>query len=129
MFLILQKPTDSAGKNELLFSKFGTNYAKLPEMFRKGSVLYRSKVCRRYSYSLTFTQKERSVNTATGLPEVITHKKKRVVITHEDIIGDSFWKENSTLLTTDSISGLSQKSKTKEVKEAASSAAPEKSSV
>ena len=35
------KGTDSKDKNELLFSRFGINYNKLPEMFRKGSVLVR----------------------------------------------------------------------------------------
>lgn len=36
--------TLSGDKNELLFSEFGTNYNALPEMYRKGSVLYRDKV-------------------------------------------------------------------------------------
>jgi tRNA(His) 5'-end guanylyltransferase len=33
--------TSSAEKNELLFSKFSINYNNEPEMFRKGSVVFR----------------------------------------------------------------------------------------
>ncbi|KAL3899288.1 MAG: hypothetical protein SGCHY_002147, partial [Lobulomycetales sp.] len=33
--------TDSAQKNELLFSRFGINYSHIEESFRKGSVIYR----------------------------------------------------------------------------------------
>jgi hypothetical protein len=33
--------TVSSDKNEILFSRFGINYNKEPEIFRKGSVLYR----------------------------------------------------------------------------------------
>lgn len=29
----------SSDKNEILFSRFNINYAKLPEMYRKGSVI------------------------------------------------------------------------------------------
>jgi tRNA(His) 5'-end guanylyltransferase len=33
--------TVSADKNEILFSRFGINYNNEPEIFKKGSVLYR----------------------------------------------------------------------------------------
>jgi len=37
------KGTLSADKNEILFSQFGINYNTLPQVYRKGTVLYRSK--------------------------------------------------------------------------------------
>lgn len=33
--------TVSADKNEILFSRFGINYNKEPEVFKKGTVMYR----------------------------------------------------------------------------------------
>lgn len=38
------KGTLAADKNELLFSRFGINYNNEPEMYRKGSVVFRD-VC------------------------------------------------------------------------------------
>ena len=35
--------TNSAGKNELLFSEFATNYNNVDEIYRKGTILYRKK--------------------------------------------------------------------------------------
>ena len=37
----LLKGTVSSDKNEILFSRFGINYNNEPEIFKKGSVLYR----------------------------------------------------------------------------------------
>jgi len=37
------KGTLSADKNEILFSQFGINYNNLPQVYRKGTVLYKSK--------------------------------------------------------------------------------------
>ena len=69
--------TDAGQKNELLFSKFGINYAKLPDMFRKGSVL-------------VWSDKPGEA-TAQSLPQIL----------HVDIIGDTFWKEHPSLLEKD----------------------------
>ncbi|CAG8574041.1 10583_t:CDS:10, partial [Diversispora eburnea] len=76
------RSTVSSEKNELLFSQFNINYNKLPEMFRKGSVLIR---------------KEVDIKTTCENGMEITRKKKVVLILHDDIIGDKFWKENLTL--------------------------------
>jgi len=40
----LWQGTVSSQKNEILFSQFNINYNKLPEMFRKGSVLFKEEV-------------------------------------------------------------------------------------
>ena len=39
LFYYILQDTDSAGKNEILFSQFSVNYNNEPQMFRKGSVL------------------------------------------------------------------------------------------
>lgn len=76
--------TLSEHKNELLFSQFGINYNNLPQMFRKGSILYKKEV------------DETTLDTRTN--EQVIRKKKRVVVEHEDIISDDFWKKYSYIL-------------------------------
>ncbi|TPX69242.1 hypothetical protein SpCBS45565_g02572 [Spizellomyces sp. 'palustris'] len=78
------KDTDSAAKNELLFTHYGINYNKLPEIFRKGSTLFRrlSKV---------------TASTRDGTSEV--KRTKNLVVEHGDIIGDKFWQENPQILS------------------------------
>ncbi|KAH3744923.1 tRNA-histidine guanylyltransferase 1 [Pelomyxa schiedti] len=83
--------TVAADKNELLFSQFGINYAKLPQIFRKGSVIYYSK-------------NEVVTDYTTWETRPVTHSKKRIVIGHEDIIGDSFWVSNPHVLSFEPIS-------------------------
>lgn len=75
--------TSSGQKNELLFSQFNTNYNNLPEMFRKGSFLYR-----KYE---TYDHVRGSGNTVT---------RTRTIIQEDycDIIGDDFWTKNSHLM-------------------------------
>lgn len=43
-FLCVLQVTDSGKKNELLFAEFNTNYNKEPEIYKKGSVLFKQ-VC------------------------------------------------------------------------------------
>lgn len=72
--------TFSSDKNEILFSKFGTNYNNLPQMYRKGTILMRKSV------------------------EVPNAKDKRRQITvpfFVDLIQDSFWTKHSEILSRD----------------------------
>ena len=71
--------TLSGDKNEILFSQFGINYNCEPEMFRKGTVLIRKKV-------------------PVALEGGGVREKSQVLQCHCDVIGDTFWKENSQLL-------------------------------
>ena len=50
---MFSKGTSAANKNEILFSQFGINYNEEPEMFRKGSVLFRD-VFRSPSFPVLF---------------------------------------------------------------------------
>ncbi|KAI9362057.1 tRNAHis guanylyltransferase-domain-containing protein [Zopfochytrium polystomum] len=77
------KDTDSGKKNQLLFSKYKINYNNLPEIFRKGSVVYR---------------KERDIEHVGGDGEVVTRRKKVTSVEHIDIIGDVFWDNNPEIL-------------------------------
>eukprot|EP01133_Synstelium_polycarpum_P012140 gene12140-14204_t len=76
--------TLSEQKNEILFSRFGINYNNLPQIYRKGSVIYRRPV------------EETRIDTRTNQP--IIKSKKRLVIEHIDIISDRFWKDNPDIL-------------------------------
>ncbi|KAH7277077.1 hypothetical protein KP509_39G033400 [Ceratopteris richardii] len=76
------KGTRADFKNEMLFTQFGINYNELPQLFRKGSYIYRKKV---------------QNSTANGTQ--ISRKSSFVVtIDHGDIIGDTFWKEHPYIL-------------------------------
>ncbi|CAL9037353.1 tRNA(His) guanylyltransferase 1 isoform X2 [Musa acuminata AAA Group] len=75
----LLKGTQAKDKNELLFQQFNVNYDKLPQMFRKGSCVYRKKV------------EEVVKLDDTGNP--VTRTRSKVVVEHMDIIGPKFWSE------------------------------------
>ena len=53
-------------------------------MFRKGSIIIRKNVT------------EETIDSRTGEPTEVV--RKRVVVVHEDLIRDKFWKENAHLL-------------------------------
>lgn len=73
----LLKDTNSAGKNELLFSKYKINYNNEPEAFRKGTILYRD------SKKINDNSDQ---NNNKNLESSI--KLKSI-----DIIGDNFWTD------------------------------------
>ncbi|MEW5300981.1 MAG: hypothetical protein WDW36_003867 [Sanguina aurantia] len=77
------KGTLTEFKNELLFSRFGINYSKISEQFKKGSTVIRQKVS---------TQKVLEDGT------VVERSKKALVVLHVDIIRDEFWRQNPDLV-------------------------------
>ncbi|PKA52168.1 tRNA(His) guanylyltransferase 2 [Apostasia shenzhenica] len=83
----LLKGTLAKDKNELLFQQFGINYDKLPDMFKKGSCVYRE------------SAKERIELTEVGNP--VRKRRQRVVVGHFDIIGHKFWDEHPYVLKED----------------------------
>lgn len=110
------KGTVSSDKNEILFSRYGINYNNEPEMFRKGSVVFRE-------YELEKTDKVNgnatdadelgsSVEASTEVPEEVaalsrtqaeklrkTRTKASVVVEHVDIIKDEFWEKRPWILS------------------------------
>ncbi|KDN63785.1 putative tRNAHis guanylyltransferase [Colletotrichum sublineola] len=96
--------TVSGDKNEILFSKFKINYNNEPEIYKKGSVVFRD-------YELVEPGTHNAAEAADALAEpeqqsktqAEKDKKKvskaRVVIEHLDIIKDDFWDRRPWLLS------------------------------
>ena len=59
-------------KNELLFSRFGLNYAEQPALERRGSVVYRRRA-------------------GEEVKPGVVRERTRTLTEHVDIIGDGFW--------------------------------------
>lgn len=113
------KGTDSAAKNEMLFSKFGINYAKIEPIWRKGSVIIRlprdipekenTAAVAEESKTEDVEPKVEEIGEAEA--EVKGNKEKKggkkkeykepkeprkkwdIVFVHEDVIGDAFWEK------------------------------------
>ncbi|XP_019860531.1 PREDICTED: probable tRNA(His) guanylyltransferase isoform X1 [Amphimedon queenslandica] len=116
--------TESSQKNEILFNEFGINYNNEPEQFKKGSVLlwenYHEKIQSHGGSTeavWTYGKNDGSsvgdsgndpgkANTESAVGDSVMEstregftfrKRKRVVVSHVDIIGDSFWDNNNLL--------------------------------
>jgi len=76
--------TLSAEKNEILFTQFGINYNKEPDVFRKGSVVFRKEITE--TVFDTFNKTD------------VARTRRSLVVVHDDIIGDEFWRANPHLL-------------------------------
>ncbi|EFW99460.1 trnahis guanylyltransferase [Grosmannia clavigera kw1407] len=100
----LLKGTFSADKNEMLFSKFHMNYNNEPDMFKKGSVVFRD-------YELVDPKGYNAAEVADSQAEPPTlskskeesdkkrRAKARITAEHLDIIKDDFWDRRPWLLT------------------------------
>lgn len=100
------KGTVAAEKNEILFSRFKVNYNNEPEIFRKGSVVFRD-------YELEepqdLSQEMEDISLAHGQPGTLSktqaeklRKEKaraRVVVKHLDIIKHDFWERRPWILS------------------------------
>ncbi|KAF3932723.1 hypothetical protein ABW19_dt0204502 [Dactylella cylindrospora] len=103
-------------KNEILFSRFGINYNKEDEMYRKGSVVYRNYGAVPESVEETDEKNEDGSldtpkNTATPAEtqkgksrsqqkrEAKKLAKAEVVVEHVDIIKDDFWNKRPWILS------------------------------
>ncbi|KAJ9151911.1 tRNA(His) guanylyltransferase [Pleurostoma richardsiae] len=96
--------TVSGDKHEILFSKFGINYNNEPEIYKKGSVIFRD-------YELVEPGSHQAAAEIDGLAEPTQQsktqaekdKKKRakarIVVEHLDIIKDEFWDRRPWLLS------------------------------
>ncbi|KAI1459490.1 tRNA guanylyltransferase [Annulohypoxylon moriforme] len=96
--------TLAADKNEILFSRFQINYNNEPEIFKKGSVVYRD-------YELVEPGSHDVANAVDQLGEPVKQSKTqednnkkrrakaRVLVDHVDIIKDDFWERRPWLLS------------------------------
>ena len=100
------KGTVAAEKNEILFSRFKVNYNNEPEIFRKGSVVFRNYELEEPQELLQQMDDTSSANGQQGaLSRTQSEKlrkekaKARVVVKHLDIIKDDFWERRSWILS------------------------------
>jgi len=85
--------TCAAEKNELLFSKFGINYNKLPQLYRKGTTLiWQSEQPKEEAAD------QPNANEAGSVPVTKKQTKPEILVLNVDIIGEQFWKEHSYIL-------------------------------
>ncbi|KAF9618438.1 hypothetical protein IFM89_001161 [Coptis chinensis] len=86
------KGTRTQCRNELLFKQFDINYNTVPMMFRKGSSVFRDKL------------KVVVKNRENGDP--VVRLRKKVIVEHCDIIGESFWREHPSLIASEDLNLL-----------------------
>ena len=107
--------TLSSDKNEILFSRYGINYNNEPELFKKGSVVFREYELENMETngddSKCVKQKsELELNTEAPEEAVVLSKtqsekmrkaktKARVVVEHVDIHKDEFWAKRPWILS------------------------------
>ncbi|GFP56628.1 hypothetical protein ACSS6W_004877 [Trichoderma asperelloides] len=96
--------TLAADKNEILFSRFKINYNNEPEMFKKGSIIFRD-------YELVEPGSHNEAAAADALAEPVVQSKSqaekdkkrrakaKVVVEHLDIIRDEFWDKRPWILS------------------------------
>lgn len=84
----------------MLFSKFGVNYNKLPERFRKGSVLYRQEAAQGSTLPVRTASRELTGNEPSKSVDAVKNPRPRweIVVAHRDIIGSEFWQEHPAIL-------------------------------
>ena len=93
------KGTVASDKNEILFSRFGINYNNEPEIYRKGTVVYRS-----YETVASNRDEESKIRRTSPCSKTQTNKEKKkkqkavITVEHVDIIGDAFWDARPYIL-------------------------------
>lgn len=102
------KGTVAAEKNEIMFSMFGVNYNNEPEMFKKGSVVFRDYVVgkevldgrpKAMEGRPTETNDDAKISKTQAEKMRKTKSKAKVVVEHVDIIRDEFWEERPWILS------------------------------
>ncbi|CZT51915.1 THG1 Protein required for tRNAHis guanylylation at 5 prime [Rhynchosporium secalis] len=96
----------SADKNEILFSRFKINYNNEPEIYKKGSVVFRDYEMVEPGTALEILDED-SAKTVEGIALSKTQEEKdkkrrakaRITIQHVDIIKDEFWERRPWLLS------------------------------
>lgn len=96
--------TLAAEKNEILFSKFHINYNNEPEIFKKGSVIFRDyELVDPDSHAVALEIDDLAEPVQQSKTQAEKDKKKRakarVVVEHIDIIKDEFWDKRPWILS------------------------------
>ncbi|PQE15940.1 hypothetical protein CJF31_00008562 [Rutstroemia sp. NJR-2017a BVV2] len=95
----------AADKNEILFSEFGINYNKEPEIYKKGSVVFRDYelvepgAAKPIEDDSAKTVEEREISKTQEEKDRKRRAKARITVQHIDIIKDEFWERRPWLLS------------------------------
>ena len=91
------KGTVSADKNEILFSRFGINYNNEPQIYRKGTVTYRS-----YDTEGVSDEKDGKAADPESKTQLEKERKRKqkatIAMEHVDVIGNAFWDAHPYIL-------------------------------
>ncbi|KAL2023639.1 hypothetical protein VTK56DRAFT_1796 [Thermocarpiscus australiensis] len=98
------KGTYAADKNEILFSRFGINYNNEPEMYKKGSVVFRDfELVEPGTHNTAAQADDLAEPTQQSKTQTENDRKRRakarIVVVHLDIIKDDFWDRRPWLLS------------------------------
>ncbi|EXV01943.1 tRNAHis guanylyltransferase family protein [Metarhizium robertsii] len=96
--------TLAADKNEILFSRFHINYNNEPEIYKKGSVIFRDyELVDPGSHSVAAEMDDLAEPVTQSKTQTEKDKKRRakarVVVQHLDIIKDDFWDRRPWILS------------------------------
>jgi tRNA(His) guanylyltransferase len=96
----------AADKNEILFSRFKINYNNEPEIYKKGSVVFRDYELEEPGVSvgvldedLAMTVEQVESSKTQDEKDRKKRAKARITIQHVDIIKDEFWERRPWLLS------------------------------
>ena len=87
------RDTVSEEKHDLLFNSFGINYNNEQAIYRKGSLLRRDEVVDEEKMK-KYEEKLKEGNCKVSKPRA----KKQIVVLHEDLIKEEFWKKSFPFL-------------------------------
>ncbi|XP_068134385.1 probable tRNA(His) guanylyltransferase isoform X1 [Hyperolius riggenbachi] len=82
--------TVAAEKNEILFSEFNINYNNEPLIFRKGSIIIKSKVKEISKKVIKLANEEKEVE--------VSRTRSQPLLLHCDVISDKFWEDYPEIL-------------------------------
>ncbi|KAK2625456.1 hypothetical protein QTJ16_004768 [Diplocarpon rosae] len=96
----------AADKNEILFSRFKINYNNEPEIYKKGSVVFRDyeleepgTASEMIDEGLVKTVEELALSKTQEEKDRKRRAKARITVHHVDIIRDEFWERRPWLLS------------------------------
>ncbi|TGO53561.1 hypothetical protein BCON_0121g00140 [Botryotinia convoluta] len=95
----------AADKNEILFSRFGINYNNEPEIYKKGSVVFRDYelvepgVSEAVDEDSAKTIEQKELSKTQEEKDRKRRAKARITVQHVDVIKDEFWQRRPWLLS------------------------------
>ncbi|TGO12148.1 hypothetical protein BTUL_0094g00390 [Botrytis tulipae] len=95
----------AADKNEILFSRFGINYNNEPEIYKKGSVVFRDYelvepgVSEAIDEDSAKTIEQKDLSKTQEEKDRKRRAKARITVQHVDVIKDEFWQRRPWLLS------------------------------